>query len=1653
MARRDVDLVIRARDEAKGALDAITRTLEKFTGAQKETQDAAQKTDSQLDRLGASLADLQRNLKGLTAGTAVAQELERARSAVERLSNATQAAAGEAIGYQREALRSARATAELRAEAERVDQAIRQQQAAYSQARTAQRQLTQTTKEVDAAQRRYADAQRRVGRELDTQAATIANYRKEAQALELSIRSTWKPVPELRAKLQQLNATITQAEAKYADLAETQRLIAAESDRAARALEQANTRLGSQAGNVERLESALAGLKTEQAQYANAVKAAVAEQNRLESASDKAAQSLASQDAALERAQANYREVEDVVRETEGALSRLEATARGPLLRAFGQQAAQLKATEQSFRENSTEAQRLARELRETEAPTRELQAAFESYRAAAARGRQEIREQQRVLAELRSILRETGGDVDTFSQRQARFATALERGSRSFREYGTASQAAVAANQRLVRSQQQAASTSDRLTGATQRLSAAKRAGAQNTGLFANAIRQFYGESRTALSFTQRLRSEVLSLIAAYGGFFAVIEGVRGVVNAYQALEAAQNRLNVVFQGDQIAVTDELDFIRRNAERLGIQFGVLAQEYTKFAIATQGTNLEGEETRRIFISVAEAARVNGASMEQLEGTFVALSQIVSKGVFSMEELRQQLGDRLPGAVQILADALDVTTEELFDMIEAGEVSADRLSEFADELDRRFGSQLPDALEKTSAQIGRFQNAVFQAFLTIGEGGAIEGFNRLLRDLTETLSSAQFEDFALRAGAALGTLFDILGSVAQNFDLVIIAVTTFVGLKVAPFVAALVAVMGRLPAIIRLNRIRFNALRGTVIGTTAAMNGAAAATTRFRAALTLLLSSTGVGLLVTLIGTAIGVWVTRTTEATEALNRHEDVLDRVRNAYDETGASVAEWRAQVEGLTLTQARTNLQALQQQLRAAQQEFRDLIPRNIFGGVLNAGGGFFNEVDALFQRFQQGELGVDGFIDALDALNEEYRDLFPVNSRFAEQFDEQARRIRDVATQTADANDVIIALTGTTEEAEAALRRLAGASEETAEAVDTGAERLEQFNDAMEKLGEFVPSVARELERMQDAADLEEAYRSALQLAEGYEEVLAVVNRYNQALTEREREDIFGNASSGGVGASAALLRRFEGFRETPYWDVNAFRVGYGSDTVTLADGTIQRVVEGMRVSVADANRDLIRRIGEFQDVVRGQIGETRFNQFSDEQQAVLTSIAYNYGSLPERILDAVRTGTTEEISAAIRGLQNDNDGVNRERRNLEANIFSANGALSDDALIEAEEERLRLLERQAEERERAQAATQATLEQQQFEIAQQELVNLGQERQAAIQAAIRDARRENADITEQELAQIAEQAGRLFDVQNAERLANVERERALAAEERVNELLSLRTQLQQELTTLLESGGSAEAIENARVALEGVNEQLREAITNALQMLEALQSQDPAIQTAISRMRQLQVTSQVTAQGMVISWAQVERVLADNLANAAMKFAEGLAEGKSVTESLRDAFLQFASDFLRQIAQMILQQLALNAAKAIGRAFGFGVLHTGGVVGSRTAQRRVDPSVFAGAMRYHTGGVAGLRPGEVPTILERGEEVLTRDDPRHIFNGGGKETSAGATMTPRIVNAIDGASFLEEAMKDKRGQETILNYIQANRSSVRGALGV
>ena len=161
---------------------------------------------------------------------------------------------------------------------------------------------------------------------------------------------------------------------------------------------------------------------------------------------------------------------------------------------------------------------------------------------------------------------------------------------------------------------------------------------------------------------------------------------------------------------------------------------------------------------------------------------------------------------------------------------------------------------------------------------------------------------------------------------------------------------------------------------------------------------------------------------------------------------------------------------------------------------------------------------------------------------------------------------------------------------------------------------------------------------------------------------------------GYATEGAVAEPSELdeptlrtLSKFEGYREKPYWDVNALRTGFGSDTVTLPSGEVQKVGQDTRVSMSDAIRDLKRRSAASQGQIATAVGDEAWRGLDPNAQAALTSIAYNYGHLPESVANAVKSGDRATIGSAINSLGTANEGVNAKRRAEEASMVHPEGA--------------------------------------------------------------------------------------------------------------------------------------------------------------------------------------------------------------------------------------------------------------------------------------------------------------------------------------------------------------------------------------------------
>jgi hypothetical protein len=175
------------------------------------------------------------------------------------------------------------------------------------------------------------------------------------------------------------------------------------------------------------------------------------------------------------------------------------------------------------------------------------------------------------------------------------------------------------------------------------------------------------------------------------------------------------------------------------------------------------------------------------------------------------------------------------------------------------------------------------------------------------------------------------------------------------------------------------------------------------------------------------------------------------------------------------------------------------------------------------------------------------------------------------------------------------------------------------------------------------------------------------------------------------------------------------------------------------------------------------------------------------------------------------------------------------------------------------------------------------------------------------------------------------------------------------------------------------------------------------------------------------------------------------------FIEDLKDGKSAADAMSDALGKIADKLLDMSLDRLFGLGAFKGAGLIGGAGLLGgaiipgILHSGGVAGSSGYGhgRGFSPAIFANAPRYHLGTLsAGLRPDEVPAILQRGEVVF----PRGTKMGGGSQSivinapinapGADAAQLRRVQDSVKELARNVPKMVDQRNKTKQLRNTRA-----------
>ena len=142
---------------------------------------------------------------------------------------------------------------------------------------------------------------------------------------------------------------------------------------------------------------------------------------------------------------------------------------------------------------------------------------------------------------------------------------------------------------------------------------------------------------------------------------------------------------------------------------------------------------------------------------------------------------------------------------------------------------------------------------------------------------------------------------------------------------------------------------------------------------------------------------------------------------------------------------------------------------------------------------------------------------------------------------------------------------------------------------------------------------------------------------------------------------------ALVAGEEGVRTEAYQDSEGiWTIGYGQ---TRIDG--RPVKKGDTITREEALTGFRSNVRIHAQRAINQLGEERWKQLDPKARAVLTSLAYNYGSIPPEVLPAARSGNNEDIAKSMDALYGDNRGVLKGRRQREQSILRGNLRGSDE----------------------------------------------------------------------------------------------------------------------------------------------------------------------------------------------------------------------------------------------------------------------------------------------------------------------------------------------------------------------------------------------
>lgn len=264
---------------------------------------------------------------------------------------------------------------------------------------------------------------------------------------------------------------------------------------------------------------------------------------------------------------------------------------------------------------------------------------------------------------------------------------------------------------------------------------------------------KEFSKSSKEANKFNKRVKgskegvsglfTSVRSLLSAFG-IIAGLQMFGNIIRNTGKLALKLDSLKYALQSitdDTWEYAQSQQFLMELNRKFGADLVTTGERWVNFRAAAKQSNLTLLESEKIFRSMTKVAAVLGKNTDDLRSIYLALEQMLSKGKITTEELRRQLGEKIPGAMGIMAAAIGVTIPKLDEMLKKGEVlSAEVMPDFADAVEVAFGVESVDKVDTWRASLDRVKGSWQLLVSEVAEGDSV--VSKVFTHLTKTLNGA-----------------------------------------------------------------------------------------------------------------------------------------------------------------------------------------------------------------------------------------------------------------------------------------------------------------------------------------------------------------------------------------------------------------------------------------------------------------------------------------------------------------------------------------------------------------------------------------------------------------------------------------------------------------------------------------------------------------------------------------------------------------------------------------------------------------------------------------------------------------------------------------------------------------------------------------------